>query len=33
MDAFDREQIDAKLEADRARLIAALRRMADRGSS
>ena len=30
MDAFDSEKINTKLEAERARLVAALRRMADR---
>jgi hypothetical protein len=30
VDAFDREKIHAKLEAERTRLVAALRRMADR---
>jgi hypothetical protein len=30
VEAFDSEQIDARLETERARLVAALRRMADR---
>jgi len=30
VEPFDREKIDAKLEAERARLVAVLRRMADR---